>query len=131
MIPKRIKLIGLTLAIVYIVFCLIIPFFYHMGRLTYESDTLMKNIMLYGFIIILFLFVILLYWGIKPNENLIKDLNVPINENKLEQEHLEEIKKLLIEHKSLTLIKKKIQGWKNEGYIVDELEEMIEEAKNN
>ena len=45
------------------------------------------------------------------------------------EKKLEGIKMLLKEHKSLTLIKKKIQGWKDEGYIVNELEEMLEEVK--
>ena len=48
---------------------------------------------------------------------------------KLDKQQLDEIKQLLREHKSITKIKKKIQGWKQEGYSVDELEEMVEEYK--
>ena len=44
---------------------------------------------------------------------------------KLKKKHIEELKQLLKEHRSLTEIKKKIQVWKDEGYNVDELEEMI------
>ena len=49
--------------------------------------------------------------------------------SKLEIKHFDEIKKLLIERKSLTKVTEKIHNWKKEGYDVSELEEMIEDTK--
>jgi hypothetical protein len=48
---------------------------------------------------------------------------------RIQQHHLEEIKKLLEEHKNLSDINEKIQGWKNEGYNVEELEKVVEEQE--
>ena len=48
---------------------------------------------------------------------------------KPENKRLDEIKQLLIEHKSLTEIEEKIQSWKKEGYDVSELQKMIEDTK--
>jgi hypothetical protein len=48
---------------------------------------------------------------------------------RIQQQHLEEIKKLLEEQKNLSAIKEKIQDWKNQGYNVEELEKAIEEHK--
>ena len=48
---------------------------------------------------------------------------------KPENKQLAEIKKLLIERKSLTEVEEKIESWKQQGYDVSELEKMIEDTK--
>jgi len=45
---------------------------------------------------------------------------------KLKKKHIEEIKQLLKEFRNITDIKNRIQEWRDEGYNVDELEQMIE-----
>ena len=51
--------------------------------------------------------------------------------NKLECQQLEEIlKNLLWEHKRLGDVEKKLGKWKQEGYDVSELEQMLEEVKS-
>lgn len=71
----------------------------------------------------LFAMALLYEWWLKKSK-------IKQKENrKLEQQQVDEIKQLLREHKSMTEIKKKIQGWKDKGYIVDELEEMLEEVE--
>lgn len=45
---------------------------------------------------------------------------------KVEKKHIEEIKQLLKEFRNITDIKDRIREWRDEGYNVDELEQMIE-----
>ena len=59
--------------------------------------------------------LIVYVWKKKRKEQKTKDLEEP---------QFTEIKQLLKEYKSMTKIKEKIQGWKKEGYKVDELEKM-------
>ena len=44
----------------------------------------------------------------------------------LDTKHVEEIKNLIADFKSLTEIKSKVQRWKGEGYNVDEIEHIID-----
>ena len=46
----------------------------------------------------------------------------------LKEQHLKDIKRLLKERKNLTEIETKIQKWKDEGYDVSELEDMVEKV---
>lgn len=72
----------------------------------------------------LFAMALLYEWWLKKSK-------IKQKENrKLEQQQLDEIKQLLREHKSITKIKKKIQGWKQEGYNVDEIQKMVEDVEN-
>jgi len=74
---------------------------------------------LYPLLLIIYLIILclpfVLIWSDKLNEK----------QKKLKELHFIEIKQLLKEHKSLTEIKKKIQGWRDDGYNVDELEEKL------
>ena len=64
----------------------------------------------------------------EPQKDNVVDSKKP-KKMRLKQPQLDEIKILLQQHKSLREIEAKIQGWRQEGYNVDEIEEMIKEVK--
>lgn len=71
------------------------------------------------------------YKQYKINEDeILNKIDENEEKKKLETEHLMEIKSLLRERKSLSDIETKIKKWKEEGYDVSELENMVEGSDN-